>query len=102
MRTSKKKDYLFLSLCCLISFFQFAAHGDNITYPPAPSPTAAHEITDAWDSLTSSTLALHDQISSSINKEGIVGSVRRHQRFYLSIAVFGLLSLIWLRNRKRL
>ena len=74
---------------------------EEITYPPKQPTTSIKDVSNAYDSLTASIKDLSGTITSDIKKQGVKKSVHTHIKFYGSIFIFGVLSLIWLRNRTK-
>ena len=74
---------------------------EEITYPPKQPSTSLKDVSNAYDSLTASVKDLTGAITSDIKKQGVKKSVHTHIKFYGSIFIFGVLSLIWLRNRTK-
>ena len=74
---------------------------NEITYPPKQTSTSIKDVSNAYDSLTASVKDLTGAITSDIKKQGVNKSVSTHIKFYGSIFIFGVLSLIWLRSRTK-
>jgi len=74
---------------------------EEITYPPKQPSTSLKDVSNAFDSLKSSVKDLTGAITSDIKKQGVKKSVSTHVKFYGSIFIFCVLSLIWLRNRTK-
>ena len=84
----------------------FAASGlsvniqDTISYPPKPPETTTKNMVDAGKGLVSETKELGTAIIQGVKDDGgIITTVKKHKKFYGSIFIFGLLTLIWLKNR---
>ena len=72
---------------------------EEITYPPKPKLTEFKDVNNAFDSLKASVKDLAGAVVGDIKKQGINKSVHDHSKFYGSIFIFGVLTLIWLKNR---
>lgn len=97
-------------MAIFIAFFSLAGHCDSIpippedqeiTYPPRQKPTEWREIQNNWDSLVWSIKDLGGTITTDIKQRGLRKSISTHKRFYFSIFLFGILTLIWLRNKSK-
>jgi len=73
---------------------------EEITYPSKPPSTSLKDVSNAFDSLKESVKDLSGAVIGDIQKQGVKKSIHTHLKFYGSIFIFTVLSLIWLRNRK--
>ena len=94
----------FLMTCLICGFTNQVfclSNQEEITYPPKQPTTEIEEIVNAYDSLKYSVNDLSETISGDIKKQGLTQSIKSHKKFYSSIFIFGVLTMIWFRNRSR-
>jgi len=100
------KKFLVISIIAIVSVVEMKGSAfcmtpeEEISYPPKQS-TSLKDVSNAYDSLTASVKDLTGAITSDIKKQGVKKSVHTHIKFYGSIFIFGVLSLIWLKNRTK-
>jgi hypothetical protein len=73
---------------------------DSFTYRSKPKTTELKDIKIAFHSLKASIKDLSGAVFNDIQKQGLKRSVQTHMKFYGSIFIFTVLTLIWLRNRR--
>ena len=100
-----KKVNCLLVLVCL---FLFTISGfsspnqDTISYPKKLPETTIREMVDAGKGLVKETKELGQAMISGVKDDGgVVATVKRHQKFYGSIFIFGFLTFIWLKTRDK-
>jgi hypothetical protein len=74
---------------------------EEILYPPKQKNTSLEDMKMSWDSLIWHATDLKNAVVTDIHERGLKESLTVHSKFYGSIFVFIILSIIWSRNRKR-
>jgi hypothetical protein len=75
---------------------------EEITYPPKPPQTTTKEMVNAGKGLVKESKELGLMIVQGGKDDGsIIATVKKHKKFYGSIFIFTVLTLIWLRNRSK-
>ena len=101
------KKFLVISIIAIVSVVEMKGSAfcmtpeDEINYPPKQPSRSLKDVSNAYDSLTASVKDLTGAITYDIKKQGVKKSVHTHIKFYGSIFIFGVLSLIWLKNRTK-
>ena len=97
---------LVICLMAVVRICVFAASGlsvnnqDTISYPPKPPETTTMEMVNAGKGLVKETNELGTAIVQGVKDDGgIIATVKKHKKFYSGIFIFGLLTLIWMKNR---
>ncbi|MCX6244685.1 MAG: hypothetical protein NTU98_08270 [Bacteroidetes bacterium] len=102
MRTPKVICLMVLVCICLSSSGFPSTIQDTISYPPKPPETTTEEMVNAGKGLVKETTELSKAMIIGVKEDGgIVATIRKHTKFYGSIAIFGILTLLWLKNRRR-
>jgi hypothetical protein len=74
---------------------------DSISYPPKPKETTEQEVVDAWNNVGRESNELGTSMAQGvIDDGGIIGTVKRHKKFYGAIAIFSILLLCWFGGRR--
>jgi len=77
------------------------ADEEDISYPPKPPETKISDIAKAAKGLKNEVHSLDTTIVNDVKREGLMTSVKKHRKFYFSIAIFVVLFLVWLRTRDK-
>jgi hypothetical protein len=73
---------------------------DSVSYPPKPKETSEQQLINAWNNVGKESNELGSAIAQGvIDDGGIVATIKHHKKFYGAIAIFGFLTLLWLKNR---
>jgi hypothetical protein len=75
--------------------------GDDITYPPKPPETKISDIVKAAKGLRDEVHSLDTAMVNDVKREGLLPSIKKHQKFYFSVALFVVLFLVWLKTRDK-
>ena len=88
---------------CAITCSGFSVNAqDSISYPPRQKETTTKEMVDAGKGLIKETTELGKAMVNGVRDDGgISATIKHHKKFYGSIFIFGVLSLIWLKNRTK-
>jgi len=87
-------------ICVLAASGLSVNNQDTISYPPKPPETTTKEMVDAGKGLVRETKELGKaMLNGVIDDGGIINTLKKHKKFYGSIFIFGVLTLIWLKNR---
>lgn len=74
---------------------------NDISYPPKEPETKISDIVKAAKGLRDEIHSLDTAMVNDVKRDGLIPSLREHRKFYLSIAVFVVLFLIWLKTRDK-
>lgn len=75
---------------------------EEISYPPRQRSTTLNDIKNSYDSLAQSFKDFENTITSDIVKEhNIRRSLTVHRKFFGSLFVYGLLSLLYFRHKSK-
>ena len=105
MKAALIRAWLLLCVFTIVSFNTSAGSSiavrsnEEISYPPKQPSVEIRDISRGLDTLEFEVKDLTEMIATDIRKRGVIRSVQAHQKFYGSILVFGLLTLLWLKNR---
>lgn len=80
------------------------SNGDNendITYPPRPPVTKISDIVKAGKNLKKEIHDLDTTVVNDVKREGLMTSLKKHRKFYIPIAIFVVLYLVWLKTRDK-
>ena len=87
-------------ICVFVASGLSVNNQDTISYPPKPPETTTMEMVNAGKGLVNETTELGTAIVKGVKDDGgIIATIKKHKKFYGSIFIFGLLTLIWLKNR---
>ena len=75
---------------------------DSVSYPIKPPETSEQDVVDAWRGVVKESTELGTAMAQGvIDDGGIVATIKHHKKFYGAIAIFGFLTLIWLKTRDK-
>jgi len=75
---------------------------DSVSYPIKPPETSLEDVVAAGKGVVKESTELGSAIAQGlIDDGGIMATIKHHKKFYGTIAIFGFLTLIWLKTRDK-
>ena len=97
---ARMKKMIFITMMLISSTAGFSS--EEITFPPKPPETTTKEMVNAGKGLVRETKELGTAIVKGVKDDGgIIATLRKHKKFYGSIFIFFILSMLFLRNRSK-